>query len=131
MIDELDKVQPATGEMIPRQPDGYLAVNHLWSAKAKEILLYAARNEFVAFQVLLHGTAKDVRPSLSFDKGEGGRIETTFATPTSPGRRKGRRPILSFRSQPACDFPPPDDATPSLQYGSLYVEIYVPHDAAA
>ena len=78
VIDELDKVQPVTGEMIPKQPDGYLAANHLWSAKTKEIRLYAARNEFIGFQVLLHGTAKGVRPSLTFDNDEGGRIQTTF-----------------------------------------------------
>ena len=35
VIDELDKVQPVTGEMIPKQADGYLAANHLWSAKTK------------------------------------------------------------------------------------------------
>ena len=61
VIDELDKAQPVIGEMIPKQPDGYLAANHLWSAKTKEVRLYAAHNEFIGFQVLLHGTAKDVR----------------------------------------------------------------------
>ncbi len=35
ILDELDKVHPVTGEMIPKQADGYLAANHLWSAKDK------------------------------------------------------------------------------------------------
>ena len=32
ILDELDKVHPVTGEMIPSQPEGYLAANHLWDA---------------------------------------------------------------------------------------------------
>ena len=32
VIDELDKIHPATGEFIPSQPDGYLQANHLWNA---------------------------------------------------------------------------------------------------
>ena len=32
VIDELDKVHPVTGELIPAQPDGYLHANHLWNA---------------------------------------------------------------------------------------------------
>ncbi len=43
IIDELDKVNPITGEMIPSQPEGYLAANHLWDAKKKQITLHAAR----------------------------------------------------------------------------------------
>src|SRR5262249_9122239 len=30
VVDELDKVHPVDGTMIPAQPDGYLAANHLW-----------------------------------------------------------------------------------------------------
>src|SRR5262249_12225016 len=40
ILDELDKVHPVTGEMIPKQADGYLAANHLWSAKEKQIRLH-------------------------------------------------------------------------------------------
>ncbi len=66
ILDELDKVHPASGEMIPQQADGYRAANHLWSAKEKRIRLHAARNEFVGFQVLLRGPIKGVRPKLAF-----------------------------------------------------------------
>ena len=41
IIDELDKVQPVTGEMIPKRPESYLAHNHLWDAKSRTIQLYA------------------------------------------------------------------------------------------
>ncbi len=54
--------------MIPPRPDkSYLVDNHLWNAAAGEIKLQAARNEFVAFQVLLQGTPAEVRPTLKFE----------------------------------------------------------------
>ena len=40
IIDELDKVQPVTGEMIPKRPESYLTHNHLWDAKSRTIRLY-------------------------------------------------------------------------------------------
>src|SRR5437764_14876208 len=30
IVDELDKVQPVTGQMIPAQDASYLSANHLW-----------------------------------------------------------------------------------------------------
>ncbi len=36
----------------PRPAGGYLAANHLWDAAGRQITLQAARNEFVAFQIL-------------------------------------------------------------------------------
>ena len=55
VIDELDKVHPKTGNLIPSQPAGYLQANHLWNAATRTISLHAARNEFVAFQILIRG----------------------------------------------------------------------------
>src|SRR6185437_3510460 len=51
IIDGLDKVQPITGQLIPAEPPSYLSGNHLWDGKS--IHLQAARNEFIAFQVLV------------------------------------------------------------------------------
>ena len=36
VLDELDKVHPVTGELIPNEPEGYLAVNHLWDAASAD-----------------------------------------------------------------------------------------------
>ena len=70
VIDELDKVHPQSGEFIPPQPAGYLHANHLWNAAERRITLHAARNEFVAFQVLIQGQQLgrdvDLRPELVF-----------------------------------------------------------------
>ncbi len=65
VIDELDKVHPQTGECIPPQPPDYFRANHLWNAAERRISLYAARNEFVAFQVLIQGRqlGRDVGPA--------------------------------------------------------------------
>lgn len=67
IIDELDKVHPATGELIPPEFRGYLANNHLWNAESRTITIQAASNEFVAFQVMIGGNTAQgsSRPSLT------------------------------------------------------------------
>ncbi len=130
VIDELDKVQPVTGEMIPKEPDGYLAANHLWSAKTKEIRLHAARNEFVAFQVLLHGKVKNVRPSLLIKGDENFRVTFGRYQPI-PDTKKGPLPDPITRLFPPGLSVPAADDPAGAKYGSLYIEIYVPHDAVA
>ena len=75
---------PSTGELIPAQPDGYLAANHLWDAASRQIKLQAARNEFVAFQILLRGDfpAGSIKPELAFD-GAGRQDDPGRARPLS------------------------------------------------
>src|SRR5262249_19156551 len=92
ILDELDKVHPVTGEMIPKQADGYLAANHLWSAKEKQIHLHAARNEFVNFQVLLRGNIKDVRPELTFQGEAGEKIQVAWGNYHHVDSKKGPLP---------------------------------------
>ncbi len=60
VIDALDKVKPDSGGLIPSHDAAYLAANHLWSAKDKLVRLYAAKNEFVAFQIVLKGGAEEM-----------------------------------------------------------------------
>ncbi len=55
VIDPLDKLNAETGELLPAHPASYRRANHLWSARTRQVRLYAARNEFVAFQVVLEG----------------------------------------------------------------------------
>ena len=123
-------MQPVTGEMIPKEPDGYLAANHLWSAKTKEIRLHAARNEFVAFQVLLHGKVKNVRPSLLIKGDENFRVTFGRYQPI-PDTKKGPLPDPITRLFPPGLSVPAADDPAGAKYGSLYIEIYVPHDAVA
>ena len=117
VIDELDKVQPVTGDMIPTQADGYLAANHLWDAKTKEVRLHAARNEFVGFQVLLHGTAKGVRPTLVFEGDD--KVRATFGRYYAiPDTKKGPLPdpIVPLDAA-AADDPAGDEVRQPLRRG--------------
>ncbi len=121
VIDELDKVNPNTGELIPGQPDDYLAANHLWSAADRRISLQAARNEFVAFQIVLRGDAASRQYKLVFDGPAAKKLDVAFGryglVPTKQGPLPDPIVPLSF----------PDRATPKLKSQSLHVEIYVPH----
>ena len=82
MIDELDKIHPKSGDLIPSQPAGYLQANHLWNAANRTISLHAARNEFVAFQVVIRGQPLDreldLRPALTFDDAAGGKVQVAY-----------------------------------------------------
>jgi Domain of unknown function (DUF4091) len=146
VIDELDKVHPQSGEFIPPQPRDYLRVNHLWNAAERLISLHAARNEFVAFQVLIQGRRLgrdvDLRPELVFNGQAGGAIQVNSGryhpvpTPAGlfpdpivplgatasqlPGDAVGRSRELN-----------PADSTAGALSQSLHVELYVPHDIPA
>jgi hypothetical protein len=131
IIDELDKVHRIRGEMIPNQPDGYLAANHLWSAKEKQIRLHAARNEFVAFQVLLRGPIKGVRPKLAFEGEDGDKIQVAFGKYHPIATKQGPLPDPIVSLQGTLSVPDEGQNIAGQKNGSLHVEIYVPHHAKA
>ena len=82
---------PSTGELIPAQPDGYLTANHLWDAADRQIKLQAARNEFVAFQILLRGDipAGSIKPELVFDGPAGKTIQVAMGRYHPVAARRG------------------------------------------
>ena len=131
VLDELDKIHPVSGEMIPKQADGYLASNHLWSAKEKEIRLHAARNEFIAFQVLLRGPIKDVRPKLEFAGADGAKIQAAFGYYYHINSKKGPLPDPIVPLSKALSVPSEFEKIAGQKSGSLHAEIYVPHDVKA
>lgn len=131
VLDELDKVQPVRGTLIPPQPEGYLAANHLWDAASKRVRLHAARNEFTGFQVLLRGTVKGMRPSLKFTGEGASRIQAEFGRYHHVASRKGPLPDPIVPLDGPLDVPSADEAIPGQKSGSLYCELYVPHNAAA
>lgn len=130
VVDELDKVHPDTGVFIPAQPEGYLAANHLWSAADHRIALHAARNEFVAFQVLLRGGTAEDRDRIV--------PELTFDAPSGPGRSPsvefGRYYPVPSRSGPLPDPIVPLDfpvASSGKRATGLHAEVHVPHNLPA
>jgi hypothetical protein len=136
VIDELDKVDPVSDALIPGHPqdEDYLRHNHLWDAATQTITLHAARNESIAFQVLVRGrnvrqnTA--IQPSMSFDAPAGAGIRFAFgryhlvpagdaglADPIVP---LGVAAPLVVRERPDHPFS-----------RSLHVELHVPHQMTA
>ena len=139
MIDELDKVHPVTGALIPPQPEGYLKANHLWVANGarRGITLHSARNEFTAFQVLIRGqTRGQPRSELAFEKLAAKAIQTSFGRYHLVETPAGVLPdpivpldldlnlnrLLQSRPQPRA---------PARSARSFHVELYVPHSAPA
>ena len=124
ILDELDKVHPATSELIPAQPEGYLSANHLWDAGSKMIRLHSARNEFVGFQILLPGPSAGARPTLTFEGPAGSKIRVAFGRYRLVGTSKGALPdpIVPLDR---------GDAPKGDGIASLHAEVYVPHDAEA
>jgi hypothetical protein len=125
VVDELDKLHPVSGLMIPRQAEGYLHANHLWSAAEKQIRLQAGRNEFVGFQICLRGPACGVRAELTFGKG-GGDFQPTVARYQHIPTKQGPLPDPIVPLDGPLDVP-----VVGRQSESLYCEVYVPHDAPA
>jgi lysophospholipase L1-like esterase len=124
VIDELDKVHPVSGVMIPTQPDGYLAANHLWSARGRQIRLHAARNEFVSFQILLNGAAADVVPT--FDDTKDG-IAASFGRYHHVRSKSGPLPDPIVPLEKASFSVPGPEKIDGQKFGSLHCELYVPH----
>lgn len=124
VLDELDVVNPRTGAIVPDQPADYLRVNSLWNVSTRTITLHAARNEFVAFQVLTRGGSAVVRPRLTFAGPVSDQVRVSYGryqmVPTSNGPMPD--PIVPLEDGAAA---PPRDSQ------SLHIELYVPHDARA
>lgn len=115
IVDPLDKLKPDSGELIPPRDAAYLAANHLWSAKDKRVRLYAARNEFVAFQVVFKGGA------------EGAMAAVKLSEPV-------KAELLEFHYVKSKSGPLPDPLVPikgALKSSAFLADLYVPHDATA
>jgi Domain of unknown function (DUF4091) len=130
IIDELDKVNPSTGLLIPSQPEAYHTANHLWDAARRRITLQAARNEFIAFQIWLRKSAPLpaglIVPELTFE-GPAGRvikIESGRYHPVASKIGPLPDPIVPLGALTAAD-------AARVKNESLHVEIYVPHELAA
>jgi len=128
VIDALDKVHPVTGKMIPGQSADYLSANHIFSARNVQIRLAAARNEFVAFQVLLNGQIRDVRPSLVFGE-DSQKMKTTWGRYRYVRSKAGPLPDPIVPLKDPFSVPHPKDQIPGQTRASLLCEIYVPHTA--
>lgn len=126
IVDPLDKIHPVTGEMIPPQKGAYLSANHLWSAKDKLVRLFAARNEFVGFQILFQGKVDGVQASVRFEKAGG--VKTSFFRYHHVKSSRGPLPDPLVPLQGSFSVPTPGENIIAQKWGSLLCEIYVPHE---
>lgn len=120
ILDELDKVHPVTGAMIPAHPEAYLAANHLWAAGDRTVRLHAGKNEFVAFQILVHGKVPGATATLAFDAHE---IRTGFGHYRAVESKRGPLPDPITPLTGPISLPEAKHASESL-----HAEVYVPHD---
>ena len=125
VLDELDKLDPTTGTVVPAPRTGaaYLAANHVWDAARGEITLTAARNEFVGFQVAALGNLSLIATSFGWNEPPGAaRLTATLHRLPLVATPRGPMP------DPVVPFIMTTPGTPSNQ--TYYCEVYVPHDAA-
>ncbi len=127
VVDPLDKVHPVTGATLPAQPSKYLRANHLWSAGEKRIRLAAARNEFVAMQILVEGELQDAHVSLDF-KEAGTDFPVEFSRFCCVPSKQGPLPDPLVPLVQPFTVPERRDAAQGHKRGSLYCEIYVPRE---
>ena len=120
VVDPLDKVHPQSGEMIPPRPEDYRSTNHLWDASARRVSLHAARNEFVAFQVVVESETPPAA-RLRFDPEEGCRPEAELLRPVPIPSEAGLLP------DPLVGLGSPIGG-PEVRFQSLLVDLFVPHD---
>lgn len=135
VIDELDKIDLATDKGVPSQTEAYLAENHLWSAEKREIHLYAAKNEFARFQLLVKGAVRDLTLATSFPG-----HETKFAVQWHRlqaiplGQSAYVDPALPMK-EPAAGVPDPVQTVGGARgrspISTLLCEVYVPHNVVA
>ncbi|HUS05737.1 MAG TPA: hypothetical protein VMZ52_05560 [Bryobacteraceae bacterium] len=132
---ELHKVNPQTGALLEKGP--------IWKGNVK---LTGARNEFVAFQVAIESATpvKDLavtvdRPLFGecklpavFQKTGAVQLYREWMVPddkdTSAGRPWYPDPLIPLHG--TFDLPAADNGVPNQRVQPLFVDIYIPHDAA-
>lgn len=135
VVDLLDKINPNTGEMIPKQEDGYKGGNHLFSAEEKRIRLYGARNETVAFQVCLEGNAENVSLDCRFDRHPKLKPKIWQFAYVSVMNKDGNvlaelpDPLIPYRTTRTTKYTKhTKDTKDTKSFQSFICELYVPHE---
>ncbi len=127
VVDALDKVAPSTGRMIPDHGPEYRLGNHLFSAEWKKVRLFASRNEFVDFQVILSGRALAATVSLVFDDPA---IRCSLYRFRHVQARAGLLPDPLVPLRGSLSIPAADESIADQRHAGIIADVYVPHDAA-
>lgn len=130
ILDALDKIHPVTRELIPKRPPQYVAANHLWNAQEKRVRLYAAKNEFVEFQVAIAGEVRGLRPELVF-AGNAAKPLVSWGRYGCVASQAGPLPDPVLPLDRPVDVPDPRGLIGAQRVASLHCEVYVPHEIEA
>jgi 3D (Asp-Asp-Asp) domain-containing protein len=135
VIDELDKVNLATDQLVPAHPDSYLVDNHLWNAEEREVRLHAAKNESVGFQLLAKGRVTGFNVQTAFLGNQTAfQIEWHRLSAVRVGQGAFVDAVLPMKDS-AIDLPDERQTVSGMRRRSpistMHCEIYVPHDAKA
>ena len=129
-MDLLDKVDPVTGNLIPSGRSASAGENFLLDAEKKKIILYAARNETVWFQLNIGKNKKIVSVDCNFERHAN--LKWNVFQFANVGSSKNGKPHLL--PDPLIPHPPtimnPGPLTKEHEkvgYRSFVCELYVPH----
>jgi hypothetical protein len=125
VVDALDKISPATGQMIPSRRSEYLLGNHLFSAAQKKIRLFAARNEFADCQVLLSGKTDAAAVSLKFDDPA---LKPALYRFRHVAAKSGPLPDPLVPLDGPVSLPARDESIAEQRHAGIVADVYVPHE---
>jgi hypothetical protein len=133
VVDALDKIDPVSGNMVPFHAEGYKGGNHIYSAERRLIRLQGARNETVAFQLNLEGSAEDVRVDYVFGNGKLLKPKISECAYVSAGQKQNEPSMLPDPLVPySGSFSIPSKSValriPGQKNHSLICEVYVSHN---
>jgi hypothetical protein len=141
---ELWKIDPRTGDALEGAA-GYRGANPVWDAQLGVVRLQGARNEFIGFQVAVEGPQAGVTVALDqplfarsklppvLQKTGAVQIYREWFVPDERGAAESRRWYADALIPLEGDFdvPSPDNAVPGQRVQPLFVDVFIPHDAAA
>ena len=134
IIDQLDKLHPVTGKLIPagKDDDARLAANHIWSAREKRIRLQGAGNEFVGFQIVVRGKIANLKTEVDFEPGDdrAAAPQVAFFLPRYVASDAGPVPDPLVPCAGLLSVPARASAVEGQTAETLYCEIYLPSPAA-
>lgn len=142
---EMWKIDPRTGDALEAKGSDYRAGNAVWDAAASTVRLQGARNEFVAFHLAVQG--KDlagVEVTVEKPLFASGKLPEVFRKTGAvqlyrewfvpDDRRRSGSP--NWYADPLIplegpfDIPARDNGVPGQTVQPVFVDIYIPHDAA-
>ena len=129
VIDVMDKIDPVKGTIIPQHPEGYRGGNHLFSAADKKIRLFAAKNEYVWFQLVLGGQAKDIKISTTFGDGVTAELFESAYVGSDAGNMQD--PLMPINGMVSIPSTVGKVQVAGQKYHTVLCEVFVPHAAKA